>query len=122
MLQSKRRPTKDVFNTKSDSWLMLLENLLIEVGSTTELVLFNSLASKDTGLCLSILVFPLFLLILKMAFFHVFSKALNYFSDYIMPYPRPKRVCQKHVLKRGRKFFPRRQSVTLFHPCTNYCA
>ena len=46
MLQSKRRPTKDVFNTKSDSWLMLLENILIEVGSTTELVLFDSLASK----------------------------------------------------------------------------
>lgn len=103
MLQSKRRPTKDVFNTKSDSWLMLLENLLIEVGSTTELVLFNSLASKRYWFVFVYTCLPLFLLILKMAFFHVFSKALNYFSDYIMPYPRPKRVCQKHVLKRGRK-------------------
>lgn len=68
VLQSKRRPTKDVFNNKSDSWHMLLENILREVGSTTELVLFNSLASKRNWFVFVYTCLPLFLLILKMAF------------------------------------------------------
>lgn len=57
----------------------VMDNMLIEVGSTPELVLFNSLASKRNWLVFVYTCLPLFLLILKIAFFHVSSKALNYF-------------------------------------------
>lgn len=81
--------------------------------NAAELVLFNSLASKRYGFVFVHICLPLFLLILKMAFFHVFSKApqllLRLHNALSTSKESLSEACSK---KEAENSFPRRQSVT----------